>query len=313
MAICLSISIYSCVGNEEEIYISGHTISQGIEVSKMSKWLPRTRNASDAGTDMPVLHFRNEQVYLRTIAKLNEMSIEERNVYFKELGFDGAYMLWKQADEELDQIFDNEYTPRLEKLINEYKIKYECLFSFNTLDKYDVTPYFSFTDNDLSLVGNIKGYVVIGNELKAPRNNTPTYGIAEMTVTTRVAISGKNKSGFIGFPRATLSITNDNYESTMTIGRMINGNSFAVLFNTKRKVALWKKRAKTEYSATLYFHSTKVYNSKHSIVCPYGIEIFILDLGIETLGNTFDLEANNFKCSVGPKIGRRLFYNIQVN
>ncbi|KAA3696174.1 DUF4848 domain-containing protein, partial [Bacteroides salyersiae] len=162
LAVCLSLSLYSCVDNEEETYASNYSTSPDIEVSEMGKWLSGTRNASDADSNMPVLHFKNERVYHQTIGKLNEMSIEERNAYFKELGFDGAYTLWNQADEELDQIFDNADTLQLERLIGEYKIKYERLFSFNTIDKYDVTPYFSFTDNDLSLVGNIKGYVVIG-------------------------------------------------------------------------------------------------------------------------------------------------------
>lgn len=311
LAVCLSISLCSCVGNEEEINASDHHISQDIEVSEMGKWLPGTRNASDADFDMPVLHFRNKQVYLQTIEKLNEMSAEEREAYFKELGFDGAYTLWNQADEELDQIFDNADTLQMEKLIGEYKNKYERLFSFNAFDKYDVTPYFSFTDNDLSLVGNIKGYVVIGNELKAPQNNTPTYDMNETVVATRAAISGTNRSNFVGFQKATVSVKNENAISTMTIGRM--ANSFAVLFNTKKKVALWKKRVKTDYSATLYLHSTKVYKSKHYIVSPYGMEIFILDLDIETIGNTFDADVDNFKCSIGPKIGRKLFHNIQVS
>lgn len=311
LAVCLSMSLYSCVDNEEETYVIDHDTFQDIEVSEMGKWLSGTRNASDTDSNMPVLYFRNEQVYHQTIAKLNEMNIEERDAYFKELGFEGAYLLWNQADEELDQIFDNADTLQMEKLIGDYKKKYERLFSFNTLNTYDATPYFSFTDNDLSLVGNIKGYVVIGNELKAPHNNTPTYNMGETaTVTTRGAVSGKNRSDFVGFQKATISIKNKNAKSTMTIGRM--ANSFAVLFNTKKEVALWMKRVKTDYSATLYLHSTKVYKSKHYIVSPYGMEIFILDLDIETIGNTFDADVDNFKCSIGNRVGRRLFHDIQV-
>ncbi|MEY8685333.1 DUF4848 domain-containing protein [Bacteroides sp. AN502(2024)] len=311
LAVCLSISLCSCVDNEEEINTSDHHISQDIEVSEMGKWLPGTRNDSDADFNIPVLHFRNEQVYFQTIEKLNEMSAEKKKVYFKELGFNGAYTLWSQADEELDQIFDNADTLQMEKLIGEYKIKYERLFSFNAFDKYDATPYFSFTDNDLSLVGNIKGYVVIGNELKAPQKNTPTYDMDETAVATRAAIFGANRTNFVGFQKATVSVKNKNAISTMTIGRM--ANSFAVLFNTKKKVALWNKKVKTDYSATLYLHSTKMYKSKHYIVSPYGMEIFVLDLDIETIGNTFDADVDDFKCSIGSKIGRKLFHNIQVS
>lgn len=312
LAVCLSMSLCSCVDNEEEAYASSYNTSPNIEVSEMGKWLSGTRNASDADSNMPVLHFKNEQVYNQTIAKLNGMSIEERDAYFKELGFDGAYVLWSQADEELDQIFDNADTLQMEKFIGDYKIKYGSLFSFNTLDTYDVTPYFSFTDNELSLVGNIKGYVVIGDKLKAPQKNTPTYDMGETAVATRAAISRKYRPDFVGFPKATVTVKNKNAISTMTLGRMTNGSSFAVLFNTKKEVALWKKRVKADYSASLYFHSSKVYNIKHTVACPYGMEIFVLDLDIETVGNTFELEVPIFKCSIGPKIGRKFFHNIQV-
>lgn len=313
LAICLSLSICSCTNNEEEIDVPEHNIYQDIEVSIMGKWLPGTRNVFNADSDMPVLHFRNEQVYYQTIAKLNEMSVEERDAYFKELGFDGAYLLWKQADDELDQIFDNEDTLQLDRLVDEYKIKYERLFSFNTINKYDVTPYFLFTDNELSLVGNIKGYVVIGNELRTPQNNTPTYELSETPIATRAAIAGKNKSDFIGFKKAVLSIVNRNYKSTLTVGRLVDGNSLAVLFNTIKQAALYTKKVNIDYSVDIALHSAKIYRSGWTkIVCPYGKEIFVLDLTIDAIGNTFDADVDYFKCSVGPKTGRKLFKNIQV-
>lgn len=312
-AICLSISIYSCADNEEEIYAPDHAIPQDIEVSEMGKWLSGTRNASDADSDMQVLRFRNEQIYLQTIAKLNEMSMEERNGYFEELGFDGAYLLWKQADDELDQIFDNEDILQLEKRIGEFKTKYERLFSFNTIDEYDVTPYFSFTDNALSLVGNIKGYVVIGNELITPQNNTPAYELSETPAATRAAIAGKTKSDFIPFKKAVLSITNQNYKSTLAIGRLVDGNSLAVFFNTIKHAALYTKKVKIDYSVNIALHSAKIYSSGWTkIICPYGKEVFVLDLTLDAIGNAFDADVDYFKCSAGPKIGRKLFKDIQV-
>lgn len=314
LAVCLLTSIYSCADKEEDIYALENNISQDIEVSEMSKWLPNSRSVSGDLSDMPVLHFKDEKVYHQTVAKLSEMNAEERDAYFKGLGFEGAYMLWKQADDELEQIFENEDTLQLDRQINEYKIKYERLFSFNTMDEYDVTPYFSFTDEELSLVGNIKGYVVIGNELKTPLNEALDYDYeVEATISTRAAISIENKPKFVPFKKGSYSITNENYKSTMTIGRMSDSNSLAVIFNTKKVAVFWTKRANANYSVNLFFHSAKVKHSKkYKIDCPSGKEIFVLDLPVQDLGNPFDAEVFGFKCSVGKKNGNTFLGNIQV-
>lgn len=81
LAVCLSMSLCSCVDNEEEAYASSYNTSPNIEVSEMGKWLSGTRNASDADSNMPVLHFKNEQVYNQTIAKLNGMSIRRKGLH----------------------------------------------------------------------------------------------------------------------------------------------------------------------------------------------------------------------------------------
>lgn len=310
LAAYFSMSTFSCTDCEEDICHTDN-ILQDVEVSEMSKWLSGTRNNSSVLHDMPVLHFKNQQIYYQTISKLNEMSADERNAYFKKIGFEGAYMLWKQADDELEQIFENVDTLQLEKLIGKYKIKYGHLFSFNLIDKFDVTPYLSFTDNELSLVGNIKGYVVIGEELKAPLNNTPNYD-REVTVPTRAAIARDNKTNFRAFEKANLIIKCNQYSSTMTIGRMINTNLLAVYFVTKKHAALWTKRTQASYSANLFLRSIKVNCSKNKIVCPYGKEIFVLDLNVEDMGKTFDAEVIKFKCSLGQGVVSRKLYDIQV-
>lgn len=311
ITVCLSISTFSC-NDETDIYSSDSNATQDIEVSKMGDWLPGTRNASGISSDMPVLRFKNEQIYLQTIEKLNKMTLEERETYFKKIGFDGAYTLWKQADEELDRIFDNEDTLQLEKLIADYKIKYDHIFSFNSINTYDITPYFTFTDNELSLIGNIKGYVVIGNVLKAPKKNSPLYKVDAVAASTRASGAVMDQSDFIGFQNASLTINNGNYRSTMTIGRMAKGRFLAVAFNTKKKAALYIKNATTNYSADLALHSAKVPRSRNKIVCPYGNELFVMDLKIETIGNIFDAEAHNFKCSFGENVGKHSFNDIQV-
>ncbi len=174
--LCMSVGLFSC-STEEEFSPVNEKVIPALEVSKMSDWLPNTRSSFDESDDMPVLHFKDEQACNETIAKLNEMDKEERETYFKNIGFDGAYTIWNHADEELEQIFEIEDSIRFEKEISSYKEKYDNIFAFNTVDTYDATPYLTFTDDDLSLVGNIKGYVVIGNTLKMPENNTPTFDV----------------------------------------------------------------------------------------------------------------------------------------
>ena len=83
---------------------------------------------------MPVLHFKDEQVYSETLRQLKNMTENERFTYFQQLGFEGAYILWEQADRELDKIFDMESDDShlIQEMINTYKDKYSDIFSFRT-------------------------------------------------------------------------------------------------------------------------------------------------------------------------------------
>lgn len=305
----MSVSLFSC-SNEEEFGPVNEKVIPALEVSKMSDWLPNTRSSFDESGDMPVLHFKDEQAYNETIAKLNEMNKEERDTYFKTIGFDGAYTIWNHADEELEQIFEIEDSIRFENEISNYKEKYDKIFAFNTIDAYDATPYLTFTDDNLSLVGNIKGYVVIGNTLKMPGNNTPTFDVDDEVATAAVA-PGPIEPGFKGFKNAALSIKNGKYKSTMTIGRIVNGNSFAVEFVTKKKQFLWKKSVSASYSAELEMQSSK-FHHKNVVICPNGCKVSILNLRIETVGNVFNAHVRNFKCSRGNSLGNQSFNNIRV-
>ena len=141
LSACMIVSLLSCNSENEFIGSAQETIPD-VEVSTMDMWVKETRSVSEY-LNMPVLHFKDEQVYI----------------------------LWEQADRELDKIFDMESDDShlIQEMINTYKDKYSDIFSFNTVDLFDVTPYFTFTDNDLSLLGNIKGYVGIGNSLRGPK------------------------------------------------------------------------------------------------------------------------------------------------
>ncbi|WP_297641894.1 DUF4848 domain-containing protein [Bacteroides sp.] len=115
--LCMSVSLFSC-SNEEEFSPVNEKVIPALEVSRMSDWVANTRNSFDEFGDMPVLHFKDEQTYNETIVKLNEMDKEERDAYFKTIGFDGAYTIWNHADEELEQIFEIEDSTRFENEIS---------------------------------------------------------------------------------------------------------------------------------------------------------------------------------------------------
>ena len=180
LSACMIVSLLSCNSENEFIGSAQETIPD-VEVSTMDMWVKETRSVSEY-LNMPVLHFKDEQVYSETLRQLKNMTENERFTYFQQLGFEGAYILWEQADRELDKIFDMESDDShlIQEMINTYKDKYSDIFSFNTVDLFDVTPYFTFTDNDLSLLGNIKGYVVIGNSLRGPKYDYPTYDMDEV-------------------------------------------------------------------------------------------------------------------------------------
>ena len=174
-----------------------------------------------------LLHDGSE-VYLSDVTR----PIKKELTYYLEVEDVLQNVIWKhfiQRDltkEETKLVFEIDDENQFKEQIDRYKEKYRNIFSFNTSDTYDVTPYFTFTDDKLSLVGNVRGYVVIGNTLKMPENNTPTYDVDDEIA--MAAAPGPIEPGFKGFKGASLSIKNGKYRSTMTIGRIVNGNSFAV-------------------------------------------------------------------------------------
>ena len=214
LSVCMIISLSSC-NKENEIIRSAQETIPDVEVSTIDMWVKETRSVSE-DLNMPVLHFRDEQAYNEALRQLKNMTENERFTYFQQLGFERAYLLWEQADKELDKIFDmeSEDSHLVQKQINTYKDKYSSMFSFNTVDLFDVTPYFVFTDNDLSLLGNIKGYVVIGNKLRRPKHGYPTYDLDTLLSVTRAAGPAPIEPGFKRFKDASLTIKNGKYKST---------------------------------------------------------------------------------------------------
>lgn len=308
----LFLTLLASCSNDED-YVETNNSQPDVIVTTMGQFITQTRAASTFKSDMQVLQFKDEATYTSTLNKVKNMSVEEKSTYFKKLGFNGAYQILGKADNELDSIFDIENRDAFEKELASFKSKYNGILTFNTDDEYDATPYLQFTDDDMALIGNIQGYVVIGNKLVAPKLSEPTFdndNDSTDAVLTR-ATTGPIQPGFKAFKNSSLTIKNGKYKSTMTIGRIVNGNSFCVEFVTKKKQFLWKKSVKASYTAVLEMSSSKFYH-KNTVLCPYGKRWSILNLPIETVGTTFNATVTNFKSSRGNATGSATFKNIRV-
>ncbi len=285
-----------------------------IKVARMDMFIPKVRGISDEINKMPVLQFKDEVTFNMFVKKLEGMSENERIAYMKNLGFVSAEQTLKMADEELERIFDYDNEDIFKDSLADYRKRYQNILAFDTSDVYDVTPYLPFNDSIMKLVGNIKGFVVIGNNLIGPKEDTPnfleTYSNV-LEVKTRMIPPGAIEPGFRSFQGASLTIKNGKYKSTMTLGRIVNGNSFAIEFVTKKKQFLWKKKVRASYSLNLEMISSK-FQHRNFVRCPEKSTVCILNLPIEFVGNTFTAKISDFKSSRGSAIGSAEFTNIKV-
>lgn len=308
----LFLALFASCSNDEN-YVETDNNQPDVIVTTMGKFLASTRSTVVEQDDTPVLQFKDEAAYTAILNKIKEMSTEEKSAYFEEIGFEGAYLILDHADEELDSIFEIEDQTKFEKELALYQSKYEGVLAFNTEDEYDVSPYLQFTDDDMALVGNIDGYVIIGDEIVSPEISTPTF---DLDSDTEEAVSTETyttpiQPGFKAFKNSSLTIKNGKYTSTMTIGRIINGNSLCVEFVTKKKQFFWKKKVKASYTSTLEIYNSS-FHRKNGVACPYGCRWNILNVPVQLVGTTFDAAITNFKSSRGNTIGSATFKNIRV-
>lgn len=285
-----------------------------IKVTTMDEFLPKVRGNSSEINKMPVLQFKDRAAFDILVKKLEGMSENERLVYMKNLGFVSAEQTLKTADEELEKIFDYENEETFKGALADYRKRYQNILAFDASDVYDVTPYLPFNDSIMKLVGNIKGFVVIGNRLIGPKENTPDFSESYssiLEVKSRVTRPMPIEPGFRSFQGASLTIKNGKYKSTMTLGRIVNGNSFAIEFVTKKRQFLWKKKVRASYSLNLEMISSK-FRHRNFVRCPERSTVCILNLPIEFVGNTFTAKITDFKSSRGNAVGSAEFSNIKV-
>lgn len=308
LATCCSLGMISC--ENKEFTDVEFTEAPAVEVSTMGAWQSHTR--VNDNTDMPVLHFKDQQTYNAVINELKGMDKDGILDYFARLGFDGAYSVWHKADKELDAIFDLEDSIEVCSAIENFKEKYADIFSFDPSDEYDVTPYLNFTDRDMALIGNIAGYVVVGETLLEAASDAPSFENHVFTDNIQVYTRAAVDPGFKAFDTGSLSISQDKFTCTMTLGRIVNGNSFAVEFVTKKKILLWKKKVEARCTMTLGM-SSSIFSHSNNVICPEEATVVVLGLPIETVGMQFNANVTNFTCSKCPDtVGAATFTNVQV-
>ncbi|MCM1076161.1 MAG: DUF4848 domain-containing protein [Bacteroides sp.] len=216
---------FSACSNDTEPVVSENPTPYGIKVENQSKYIPGLSRAAD---DKQILVFPDETSYQSTLNMLADMSEDERNEYFKTIGFEGAYSIRNQADKELDALFDDEkldsceFNHEIDKLIE----RYDGLLSFNKREdckeneELDVTPGFKFSDKDLQLVGSVDGYVVVGNEIKSAQSNLSRATVPDPIDTSIIKT-------------CEVCVNHGKYKSYLSIGR--KGIYFAFKVQTYRK------------------------------------------------------------------------------
>ncbi len=240
-------ALLSC---SDEYELSTVSTSKDVEVVDLGALnLPSTRSSEVRGK---VLRFKDVTVYQRTLSQLRSMSIDETVSYFTKLGFDGAYNQLTIADNELDAIFDIEDDIDFLKAVDKFKEKYDGIFVFNDSDKYDLSPYLSFSDAQLELVGNINGLVMVGDSLLRPSRNFPNYKeVNSPQIATRAGVPFPPQPLYGPYKESSLMIREGHYQSTVQIGEDVHTGLLMIQLASQKKKKFWKRRHKCDYTLNL--------------------------------------------------------------
>ena len=234
ISIALVLLCISCSNDEA---LDNTSSAKKLEVVNLKDFIDaNSQTRSISNTDQAVLRFKDYNAYQETLNELQNMNIEQREAFFNELDYKGAYSSLKEADDELDKIFDIEDDNAFLEAYKEFKDKYEDTYLFNTENTYDLSPYLPFTDAELELLGSNQGYLIIGNEVIAPNNNVPNYKYTATNVNTRAG----------GFPYDPqwqalagdvlgVTIKKGKYRSDITLGIDESGNIFMIRVASQKK------------------------------------------------------------------------------
>mgnify|MGYP000000348406 FL=1 len=260
ISIALLLLCISCSNDET---LENTKNSKDLEVVNLNDFVDNGNTTRSGNVEnQAVLRFKDYNVYQETLNKLQGMSLEKKEAFFNGLGFKGAYSSLKEADDELDKIFDIEDDNAFLEAYKEFKDKYEDTYLFNTENTYDLSPYLPFTDAELELLGSNQGYLIIGNEVIAPNNNVPNYKQNPTSVNTRAGIPSTNPTwkALVGDVLG-VTIKKGKYRSDITLGIDEYGNIFMVRAASQKKKKLWSRRHPTNYEADLWVEGGHVHIS----------------------------------------------------
>lgn len=249
---------------------------KSVEVVEISNVSTTRSSTSSSELTNKVLKFRDETSYETIKKQLENMDEAHRKEWFKSVGFDGAYIELSKAEHELDSIFDIEDEKKFEVSVSRFKNKYANEFVFNASDPYDLSPYLPFSDNDLELVGNINGLVMIGERIVKPASNSPEYYDfleSNNTQSTRASLSAIEPA-YEGYDISSLMIKEGKYQSTVQIGVDRNSGLLMIRFASQKKKKLWKRRHECDYTVTVNIGShqwNKLYqkNEKSGVITKF--------------------------------------------
>lgn len=300
MVSCGILSLSSC-SNDEDIIESLTNKTEldnqpDVVVSSTKYWMA-SENNSKLGVmpiDEPILQFKDEAAYNRITEELKGKTAEERVAYFEKLGFNGAYRQLMQADDELEQIFENvDDSIQFIKEITKFKSKYGSKFFFDENDTLNATPYLNFNDEKLSLVGNILGMAVVGNEIIRPSNSSPALA-PHLNEGTFVSAKKNNRFTLIYKKKK-----HTKRYSTMTFGHIAESGTLAVYLTSQ-----WKKFFVTKdvYKNISYKAHVKINDGGWIFVMKHADSRRTFDLCLPAINYhpSFKAEIKDFESSYCP-------------
>lgn len=259
-----------------------------IEVVDMGIYVSGTRT----GESMPVLKFKNEQVYEQTLTKVSDMTYEQRLVFFKSLNFEGAFTTLYKADMKLDKIFDIEDENKFLTAYADFKKEYDGVFVYNSENQYDLSPYYSFDDEKAELLGNINGAVIIGNNVRYA-DNVATRGF--------LGIGKPARYGFIGFKGVELTVAQGKYYSIVEVGYSGPTGELNLFFRAFKKKRLWTRRHPATYNVDIEMRggNTKLSGPYGWNMASRGIQSVRVPMGRykTEFPSTLNISLTNFRSS----------------
>lgn len=234
----------------------------GISIVKLSDY---DENATKAlAQEQYVLRFADEMTYDRTVNTLKKMSLEKQIDFYETIGYETAAKQLYDADMVLDKIFDIDDDNVFLKEYDKFK-QTNKQFAYNAEDNYDLSPYLTFNDEDLKLVGDVNGRVIVGNKLMEPAQYAVQYEIfadesdfnkidnnvyvLKPESYTKAIKPLPHEPEFLGYSGVTMMIKQGKYQSTMSFGRLPDWQTgrMMVRYASQKQKKFWKRRHPTTY------------------------------------------------------------------